>query len=88
LRACSQSNIIGPAWLSSTVDFMIAFEVRVNKVKVCTAGMGSWTALSRAHSTINKDGRPDQPKIAFHISGVADKEAVNWVQESLGLATG
>ena len=65
---------------------MIAFEVRVNKVKVCTAGMGELDGIiAGLTSTINKDGRPDQSKIAFHISGVADKEAVNWVQESLGV---
>ena len=63
---------------------MIAFEVRVNKVRLCTAGMGELDAIiAGLTSTIDKDRRPDQPKIAFHVSGVADKEAFGWLQQTL-----
>ena len=65
---------------------MIAFEVRVNRVKVCTAGIGELDAIiSGLTSTIDADGHPDQPKIAFHVSGIADKETFNWVQQALAV---
>ncbi len=65
---------------------MIAFEVRINKVRVCTAGMAELDAIIGAlTSTIDKDGRPDRPEIAFHVSGVADKEAFNWVRKNLAV---
>jgi hypothetical protein len=60
---------------------MIAFEVFVNKVKVCTAGLGDLNAIiSGLVCSVNQDGRPDEPKISFHVSGAADKQAFNWVQ--------
>ena len=65
---------------------MIAFEVRVNKVRVCTAGMGELDGIiAGLTSTINRDGRPDEPQIAFHVSGAADKEAFSWVQQKLAV---
>jgi hypothetical protein len=65
---------------------MIAFEVRVNKVRVCTAGMGELDGIiAGLTSTINKDGRVNDPKIAFHVSGAADKEAFRWVQQTLAV---
>ena len=65
---------------------MIAFEVRVNKVRLCTAGMGEFDAIiAGLTSTLDKDRRPDEPKIAFHVSGVADKEAFSWLQKTLGV---
>ncbi len=36
-------------------------------------------------STIDKEARPDRPEIAFHVSGVADEEAVNWVRQTLAV---
>jgi len=65
---------------------MIAFEVRVNKVRLCTAGMGELDGIiAGLTSTLDKDGRPNEPKIAFHVSGVADKEAFSWLQQTLGV---
>jgi hypothetical protein len=60
---------------------MIAFEVYVNKVKVCTAGVEDYAAVfSSLASTINPDGPPDEPSLFFSVSGIADKRMFNWVQ--------
>ncbi|MGV3755139.1 MAG: hypothetical protein ACO1QS_07130 [Verrucomicrobiota bacterium] len=65
---------------------MTAFEVYVNKTKVCTAGIGELDAIiSGLVCSINKDGRPDERKISFHVSGAADKAAFNWVQYNLSV---
>lgn len=65
---------------------MIAFEVYVNKAKVCTAGIGELDAvISGLSCAINKDGRPDEHKISFHVSGVAEKECFNWVRYKLAV---
>ena len=59
---------------------------RVNKVRVCTARMGELDGIiAGLTSTANKDGLPDEPKIAFHVSGVADREAFSWVQQALAV---
>jgi hypothetical protein len=60
---------------------MIAFEVYANKTRVCTAGVGELDAIiSSLVCSLNKDGHPGERKISFHVSGVADKKAFNWVQ--------
>jgi hypothetical protein len=59
---------------------MIAFEVFVNKVKVCTAGIGELEAIvSYLACSVNQDGRPDEPKITFAVGGVRDKKSYQWV---------
>lgn len=65
---------------------MIAFEVYVNKVKVCTAGIGELDAIiSGLMCSANLDERPDQPKTTFHVSGMADKQAFRWVHYELSV---
>jgi hypothetical protein len=62
---------------------MIAFEVYVNKVKVCTAGLGELDGLiASLVCRIDQDGPPDEKKISFWVGGVGgavDKKAYRWV---------
>ena len=63
---------------------MIAFEVYVNKVKVCTAGVDEFEFLSAAlHGFVNQDGRPDERKLLFSVSGMKDKKMYGWVRYSM-----
>jgi len=59
---------------------MIAFEVYVNKVKVCTAGLGELEGVvASLVCQINQDGRPEEKKITFWVGGLADKKTYGWV---------
>jgi hypothetical protein len=59
---------------------MIAFEVYVNKVKVCTAGIGELEAVvASLVCRVDQDGRPDERKITFMVGGVAEKKPYQWV---------
>ena len=59
---------------------MIAFEVYVNKVKVCTAGLDELEYVGGSlASFLNQDGRPDERKIYFSVSGMKDKKMYSWV---------
>lgn len=63
---------------------MIAFEVYVNKLKVCTAGLGELDAIiSSLMCRFDPDGRPDEPQILFSVSGVGDNKAYQWVHYNL-----
>ncbi len=65
---------------------MIAFEVYVNKVKVCTAGLDELDYIfSNLACSLNKDRRPDDPTIIFSVSGVAGKEMFSWAHYSLAI---
>ena len=60
---------------------MVAFEVYVNKVKVCTAGMGELEGIfASLICSVNQDRRPDERKIHFSVSGLGDKKVYNWVR--------
>ena len=60
---------------------MLAFEVYVNKVKVCTAGLGDLQGLFASLScTVNPDGRPDERNIYFSVNGIGDHKVYNWVR--------
>ncbi|GEM_PF-4687208 len=60
---------------------MIALEVYVNKVKVCTAGLEELEFVSAAlNSFVNPDGRPDDRKLHFSVLGMKDKKTYNWIQ--------
>jgi hypothetical protein len=59
---------------------MIAFEVYVNNVKVCTAGIGELEGIAASLvCRVDQDGPPDEKKINFHVSGVGDKKVYQWV---------
>ena len=59
---------------------MIAFEVYVNKVKVCTAGIAELEGVvASLVCRVDQDGRPDEKKITFMVGGVADKKPYQWV---------
>ena len=59
---------------------MIAFEVYVNKVKVCTAGLDELEYVgSSLNSFVNQDGRPDERKLHFSVHGMKDKKMYSWV---------
>jgi len=65
---------------------MISFEVYVNKVKVCTAGLGELDAIiANLMCRLNPDGRPDEPQVFFSVGGVSkEKEkAYRWVHYDL-----
>ncbi|HEX3988539.1 MAG TPA: hypothetical protein VHZ30_03850 [Verrucomicrobiae bacterium] len=63
---------------------MIAFEVYVNNAKVCTAGLGELDGIvSSLLCSANKDGRPDEHKVFFLVSGLADKKSFMWVKYKL-----
>jgi hypothetical protein len=60
---------------------MIAFEVYVNTVKVCTAGLDDLEFVGAALNCFaNQDGRPEDRKIVFSVHGMKDKKMYKWVQ--------
>ena len=60
---------------------MIAFEVYVNTVKVCTAGLDELEYVGASlNCFVSQDGRPDERKISFSVNGMKDKKMYNWVQ--------
>ena len=60
---------------------MVAFEVYVNKVKVCTAGLGELESIVAFLACgVNQDGRPDERRIRFTVGGVGDKKVYEWVR--------
>ena len=59
---------------------MLAFEIYVNKVKVCTAGLDELDYVGALLSSIvNQDGRPDERKLKFSVHGMKDKKMYSWV---------
>jgi hypothetical protein len=63
---------------------MLAFEVYVNKVKVCTAGVENFDAVvSSLFWGVNQDGAPDDQKLMFSVSGLADKKYFSWVHYNM-----
>ncbi len=59
---------------------IIAFEVYVNKVKVCTAGIEDFDAiLSTLFCGVMKKPRPGEHKLMFTMSGMAGKKQYKWV---------
>jgi hypothetical protein len=67
---------------------MIAFEVYVNKVKVCTAGVGELNGIiATLMCRIDPDGRPDEHKITFSVSGVdtVKEKLYRWVHYDLSV---
>ena len=63
---------------------MIAFEVYVNTVKVCTAGLDELELVSAAlHSIVDLDGRPDDRKLLFSVGGMKNKKMYSWVHYQL-----
>ena len=58
---------------------MIAFQIYVNKVKVCTAGIGELDAIiGGLVSRIEQDAPPGPPKTNFHVTGVAGGKPFQW----------
>ncbi len=63
---------------------MIAFEVYVNKVKVCTAGLGDLDAIiASLMCRVNPDGPPDERQVFFSVGGVDGKKPYRWVHYNL-----
>jgi hypothetical protein len=63
---------------------MLAFEVYVNTVKVCTAGLDELEFVSAAlHSIVNLDGRPDERRLSFTVGGIKNKKMYSWVHYKL-----
>jgi hypothetical protein len=63
---------------------MIAFEVYVNSVKVCTAGLGDLDAIiASLLCRINPDGRPDEHQVFFSVGGVNSQKPYRWVHYNL-----
>jgi hypothetical protein len=59
---------------------MLAFEIYVNKVKVCTAGIEEFEIVGAAlNSFVNQDRRPDERKIRFSVYGKKGKKLYSWV---------
>jgi hypothetical protein len=59
---------------------MLALEVYVNKVKVCTAGLDELEFVgAQLFSLVNMDGRPDERKLQFSVNGMKDKKMYSWV---------
>ncbi len=73
-------------WLSSyrlaRSQRMLAFEIYVNKVKVCTASLDDLEFVTATlSSSIDMDGRPDERKLRFSVGGmnVKHKRMYRWV---------
>ena len=63
---------------------MLAFEIYVNTVKVCTAGLDELEYVGAALSSIvNLDGRPDDRKLHFSVHGLKNKKVYSWVHYKL-----
>jgi hypothetical protein len=63
---------------------MLALEVYVNKVKVCTAGIEEFDAIiAGLVAKLEQDGPPGSPKINFHVSASDGDTPYNWVQYEL-----
>ena len=63
---------------------MVAFEVYVNKVKVCTAGIEEFDGIiAGLVAKPEQDDAPGPPKINFHVSASDGETAYNWVQYEL-----
>ena len=63
---------------------MVALEIYVNKVKVCTAGIEEFDAIiAGLVCKVDQDAPPGPPKINFHVSAAGGKKAYNWVQYEL-----
>ena len=59
---------------------MLAFEVYINKVKVCTAGLDELAYVGASPSSlVNMDGSPDERKLHFSVHGMKDKKMYSWV---------
>jgi hypothetical protein len=60
---------------------MLAFEVYVNKVKVCTAALDELEYVgAQIFSLVKMDGNPDERKLHFSVHGIKDKKMYSWVQ--------
>jgi hypothetical protein len=60
---------------------MLAFEIYVNRIKVCTAGLEELAAVKAGlTSFLNQDDRPDKMKIRFTVGGMKDKKYYHWLQ--------
>jgi hypothetical protein len=65
---------------------MLAFEVYVNKVKVCTAALDELEYVgAQLFSMVNMDGRPDSRKLQFSVHGMnmKNKKMYNWVHYNM-----
>jgi len=63
---------------------MVAFEVFVNKVKVCTAGIEDFDAIiGELVARVEQDSPSGVPKMDFHLSATDGETAYNWVQYEL-----
>ena len=74
--------------LNHAAAAMIAFEVYVNRIKVCTAGIGELTSLfAQANCLRDPDGNADQPQIRFHVSGMdtLNGRMWSWVNYPMGV---
>ena len=61
---------------------MLAFEVYVNKLKVCTASLDELEYVGAAlTSMVNMDRRPDERRLHFSVHGMntKDKKTYHWV---------
>jgi hypothetical protein len=59
---------------------MLAFEIYVNKVKACTAGLDELEYVGATLSSVLKmDRNPDERKLAFYVHGIKDKIMYSWV---------
>jgi len=58
----------------------IAFEVYVNKVLVCTAGLDEFEFVTASLSSfVNQDRGPDERRLYFTVGGKKDKKMYKWV---------
>lgn len=60
---------------------MLAFEIYVNRIKVCTAGLEELAFVTASlTSIVNQDDRPDKMKISFTVGGMKDKRMYSWLR--------
>jgi len=65
---------------------MIAFDVYVNKVKVCTAGLDELElVVSSLTSTRTMDGLRDDRKITFNVCGMDKSKPYKWASRDLDI---
>ena len=63
---------------------MLAFEIYVNRIKVCMAGLEEFAAVTASlTSVLDQDDRPDKMKIKFLVGGRKDKNFYRWLQYEL-----
>ena len=59
---------------------MLAFEIYVNTVKVCTAGLDELAFINALLVSLKMDGNPEERRLEFLVNGGKDEKLTAWMQ--------